>query len=161
MDINSQFSYSFGGSTLLELPLDQPSVALFISFLSVCKFAPSTISSYISAVSYAHKLKNLSDPTKSFLIRKLLSAQSRRGSPDVRFPIAQPVLHELVSSLSHTNSSAYQRTLYAAMFLIAFYGFFSSWRNSCQDQGFCPFSITNYPITILTKCSGVKNRKNY
>ena len=134
-NVYSKFSYRFGGSSLPDLPLDQASVALFISFLSASKFAPSTISSYISALSYAHKLKNLPDPTKSFLIRKLLTAQSRRGSPDVRFPITLPVLHELVSSLSHTNSTAYQRTLFAAMFLIAFYGFFRVGELAVKTKG--------------------------
>ena len=123
-NVYSQFPYRFGGGSLPELPLDQASVALFISFLSASNLAPSTTSSYILALSYAHKLKNLPDPTKSFLIRKLLTAQSRRDSPDVRFPITLPVLHELVSLLSHSNSSAYQRTLFAAMFLIAFTAFF-------------------------------------
>ena len=39
-NVYSQFSFRFGGSSLPELPLDQASVALFISFLSA---------------SYAHK----------------------------------------------------------------------------------------------------------
>ncbi len=104
-------------------------VALFISYLSASKLAPSTISSYIFAISYAHKLKSYPDPTKSFFTRKLLSAQSRRGSPDVRLPITRPVLYEVISSLSHTTGSAYQRTLYTAMFPIAFNVFF------LRDQG--------------------------
>ena len=62
-------------------------------------------------------------------------AQSRRGSPDVRFPITRLLLHELVSSLSHTNISAYQRTLYAAMFLIAFYGFFRVGEIAAKTKG--------------------------
>ena len=41
----------------------------------------------------------------------------------------------LVSSLSHTNSSAYQRTLYAAMFLIAFYGFFRVGEIAAKTKG--------------------------
>jgi len=114
---------------------DRASVALFISFLSASRLAPSTISSYISALSYAHKLKNIFDPTKSFLIRKLLSAQSRMGGPDVRFPITQPVFYELVSSLRHTNSSTYQRTLLAAMLRIAFYGFFRVGELAAKTKG--------------------------
>ena len=56
-NVYSEFSYRFGDSSLPELPLDQASVALFISFLSASKLAPSTISSYISALSYATNLK--------------------------------------------------------------------------------------------------------
>ena len=78
----------------------------------------------MSAISYMHKLNGLRDPMQAFLINKLLTALSRQGSCDIRVPISRPVLHELVSSLGHTTSSAFQHTLYSAMFLNAFYGFF-------------------------------------
>ena len=99
-------------------------LALFISYLCARKLAPSTIMSYISAIGYAHKMKGFADPTKAFLIRKLLTAVGRNKSSDIRLPITRQVLHELVESLVHTNSSAWQRTLFKAMFLVAFYGFF-------------------------------------
>ncbi|CAH3131895.1 unnamed protein product [Pocillopora meandrina] len=51
-------------------------IPLFISYLSFRKMAYSTINSYLSAISYVHKLKGLRDPTKSFLIQKLLTALS-------------------------------------------------------------------------------------
>ena len=71
-----------------------------------------------------HKLKGLRDPAKAFLINKLLTALSRQGSCEIRLPISRLVLNELVGSLGQTASSAFQRTLYSAMFLLAFYGFF-------------------------------------
>ena len=82
------------------------------------------LTSYLSAVGYVRKIKGYSDPTKSFLIHKLLTALSHRRLADLRLPITRPVLHELVKSLQHTNSSVHQRCLYSAMFLLAFYGFF-------------------------------------
>ena len=57
-------------------------------------------------------------------IQKLLTSLSRQKSCDVKLPISKPILHDLVSSLQHTNSSAAQRILFSAMFLTAFYGFF-------------------------------------
>ena len=39
-------------------------------------------------------------------------------------PVTRPVLHELVRSLRFTNSSGFQRSLNATMFLVAFYGLF-------------------------------------
>ena len=107
-----------------QLPLSANMLALFISYLSARQLAPSTITSYISALSYAHKLKRFSDPTKSFLIQKLLTVVSGRRKSDIRLPISRPVSYELVRSLRFTNSSAFQRNLYRAMFLLAFYGFF-------------------------------------
>ena len=106
-------------------PLTTVSLALFISFLDSRNLSPSTILSYLSAIGYIHKMKGLHDPTKAkFLIQKLLTSLSRQKSCDVRLPISKPNLHDLVSSLQHTNSLAAQRILFSAMFLTAFYGFF-------------------------------------
>ena len=108
----------------IKLPLSTATIALFISYLRARKLAASTITSYLSAISYVHKMKGLRVPTKAFLIQKLLIAVSKQRSPDTRLPITKPVLFQLVRSLQHTNSSAVQRTLFTAMFLTAFYGFF-------------------------------------
>ena len=99
-------------------------IPLFISYLSFRKLASSTTKSYLSAVSYVHKLKGLHDPTKSFLVEKLLTALSRQQPLDIRLPITRPILHGLLRSLSFSNSSAFQRSLFSAMFLVAFYGLF-------------------------------------
>ena len=109
-----------------QLALSSPHLALFISYLSARKFAPSMISSYLSAISYVHKIKGYSDPTKSILIHKLLMALSRQHLADLRLPSTRPVLHELIKSLQHTNnySSAFRCCFHSAMFLLAFYCFF-------------------------------------
>ena len=69
-------------------------------------------------------MQDLRDPTKTFLIQKLLTAVGRESSPDSRLPITKPALFQLLRSLQHTLSSAEQLTLFTAMFLIPFYGFF-------------------------------------
>ena len=56
--------------------------------------------------------------------QKLLTALSRQRPADVRLPVTRPVLHKLIQSLSFTNSSAFQRSLFSAMYLVAFYGLF-------------------------------------
>ncbi len=118
------FYARFCESSTPRLPLSSPQLALFISYLSAKNLAPSTIASYLSAIGYVHKIRGYCDPTKSFLIHKLLTASSRKRLADLRLPLTRPVLHELIKSLQHTNSSAFQRCLYSAMFLFAFYGFF-------------------------------------
>ena len=106
-------------------PLRSPRWPYLFRICSAKRLAHATICSYISALTYVHKLRGLADPTKSFLISNLLTAQ-RRANPqlDVRLPITRSVLHSLVRSLEFTSSSAYQRLLYSAMFLSALYGFF-------------------------------------
>ena len=119
------FSTEFCKSGASLLPVSVNNLALFISYLSSRKFASSTISTYVSALSYVHKLANFPEPTKQFLVQKILAAHSKlNSSPDVRLPITRSVLQRLVLALNHTNSSAYQRLLYQTMFVVAFYGFF-------------------------------------
>ena len=124
MGVFSDFLWSFLWAINPQLPVSSSQLALFISYLSAKKLAPSTITSYLSAISYVHKIKSYTDPTKYFLIHKLLTAVSRQRLADLRLPITRPVLHEVIKSLQHTTSSAFQRCLYSAMFLLAFYGFF-------------------------------------
>ena len=119
-----EFYVHFVSPHSFSLPLSTTTIALFVSYLRARKLAPSTISSYLSAISYVHKIKDLRDPTKEFLIQKLLTAVGKERSADPRLPITKPVPFQLVRSLQHTLSSAEQRTLFTAMFLIAFYGFF-------------------------------------
>ena len=88
-----EFSSEFGGSHDSLLLISLNNLALFISYLSARKFASSTISRCVSTVSYVCKLANFPDPTKTFLVQKLLASHWKLQSPlDVRFPITRSVL---------------------------------------------------------------------
>ena len=52
-------------------------IVLFVAYLSAKKLVPSTISTYISALGYAHKIESFSDPTKAFVVQKIKTALSR------------------------------------------------------------------------------------
>jgi len=119
-------------SNLLALPISTSCTALFISFLTAKGLAPATIMSYLSAIAYVHKLAGYPDPTKSFLIEKLTVALGRRRQADVRMPISRPLLYKLVQALANTVTSAYRRSLYSAMFMTAFYGFFRLGELACS-----------------------------
>ena len=53
-----------------------------------------------------------------------MTALSRQQPSDIRLAITGPILHQLIRSLTFSNSSAFQRSLFSAMFLVAFYGLF-------------------------------------
>ena len=55
-----------------SLPLTTTQLLTYLSYLSLKGLAPSTITTYISAVSYVHKMNSLPDPTNSFVIQKVL-----------------------------------------------------------------------------------------
>ena len=67
----SRRTYERAWKTYVLFPVSVNNLALFISYLSAKKFASSTISTYVSALSYVHKLGNFPDPTKNFLMQKL------------------------------------------------------------------------------------------
>ena len=107
------------------LPSPPSTVALFISHLvsPPHSSAPSTVCSSISAISYIHKLNNQSDPTSTFLIRKILRGVSKLHSKsDTRLPITFPILNSLIQALPSVCSH-YDQILYSAMFLTMFSSF--------------------------------------
>ena len=67
-----------------------PSVqdVVFIAHLSKGSLAPSTVRSYISAVSCKCKINGFVDPTQAFVVSKLLKGLSRlQKRSDKRLPI--------------------------------------------------------------------------
>ena len=144
-----QFYAHLYGSTNPPLPLPPTCIPLFISYLSFRKLACSTIKSYLSAISYAHKLKGFNDPTKSFLIDKLLTALSRQQPSDIRLPITRPILHQLIRSLTFSNSSAFQRSLFSAVFLVAFYGLFRIGELASKSTRFARSVVQYSNLTFL------------
>ena len=93
----------------------------FIAYLHHKGYAPKTMSTFLSAIGYAHKLFDFPDPTSAFVVSKLIAGAYRtRPAFDVRLPITVDVLNRLVESLVHTTEGEYDRYLYTAMFLFAF-----------------------------------------
>ena len=142
-----QFYRQFYGSDDPPLPVPTTYLPLFISYLTFL----STITSYLSAISYVHKLRVLRDPPKSFLIQKLLTALSRRQPVDIRLPVTRPVLHELVRALSFTYSSAFRRSLFSALFLVAFYGLFRIGELTAKSNRFASSVVQFGNLTFLSR----------
>ena len=123
LDVSTRYC----GTAFQQLPLGISDIVLFVAYLSAKKLAPSTISTYISALSYVRKNGYFSDPTKAFVVQKITTVQSKFCSKlDIRLPITRSILHKLVQALNHTITPAYQILLIQTMFLVAFYGFFLS-----------------------------------
>ncbi|XP_069140394.1 uncharacterized protein [Argopecten irradians] len=96
-------------------------ISLFVAHLYYHKFSPRTISTYLSAIAYVHKLLHRSDPTASFLVKKVVAGAYRLApSMDMRLPITVPILDRLIQAVVHTATTAYYRVLFQAMFLFAF-----------------------------------------
>jgi hypothetical protein len=83
----------------------------------------STVTSYLSGLSYDHKTRNLTDYTKSFIISKMLE-RLRRKNPkksDIRTPISLELLKKLISSLRWICNSDYEACMFSSAFSLAYF----------------------------------------
>ena len=80
-------------------PIPTEHLALFIAFLAEQKYAASTVLTYISALSFPHRLTSLPDPTKRDMIQLALRGYGKMNlSHDTRLPISLPLLEKIVSA---------------------------------------------------------------
>lgn len=110
-----KFSFSF------ELPLPPAMLALYVSYLYKCGYASSSITTYLSAISFIHKISNVTDSTSSFLVQKvLLGVKKVKPAIDARLPITLPVLNKLVGAAEVCVQGFYHISMFKSMLLLAF-----------------------------------------
>jgi len=112
------------GTSVISLPVQPAVLALFISHLFSLHYASSSVTTYVSAIGYVHKLVGVEDPTAATIIVQILKGY-RKLAPvrDVRLPITLPILRQLIQSFTHTATSAYQKCLMSGMCSLAFFAF--------------------------------------
>ena len=131
---NSQKTYSSGWNAFCEFLVESfgvctiPASALhirqFVAWLSLRGLSPNSIATYVAGVGYHHKLMGYLDPTKDFVVSKLLTGCRRdRHAPDSRQPITVPVLRLILQAVPRVCSSQYEAVLFRSVFLCAFFGF--------------------------------------
>ena len=107
--------------THLQFPVPVTFILLFVAHLHGQGFAPQSITSIISVLSYFHKVNGFSDPTKNFIVTKMLTgARNLRKSCDIRLPITLPILTHLIAALPQVFNSNYKCLMLRAMMVLAF-----------------------------------------
>ena len=107
-----------------SLPVTPVIIHEFIAWLSIKGYASSTIATYVSGVGVYHRLHGHVDPTKDFLVLKLLEGCRRdRQSCDSREPITISTLTRILEALPHVTVSHFECVLFRASMLCAFFGF--------------------------------------
>ena len=121
---------------LASLPLTTQHILLFIGYLNVKKYSPSSILTYLSAISYVHKLKGFSDPTTTFVVQKAIcGAMKMKSDSDARLPITICILQKMTLALHHTVSNPYLRTLFKCMYVISFFALMRVGEVTTNAQG--------------------------
>lgn len=107
------------------LPIPVSNLSLFIAFLDQKGLAPTTITTYMSAIGHQHKLTGVLDTTNSFLIQKLMQASKyNKKVHDIRLPITEQLLLSLCQAVDFTVDNAFKKLLFRTMMSVAFWGFF-------------------------------------
>ena len=97
-------------------------MATFICHLYTSNYAPTTILTYCSALSFVNKLFGAPDPSQNFLIKKLIEGAKKLGpSTDTRLPITLNTLHRLINALQTSQTNHYNRKMLSAMYLLCFH----------------------------------------
>ncbi len=139
-------------------PISTGSLALFITHLDMAGYAASTISTYVSSISFVHKLAGCTDPANTFLIRKLLEALPKAAPSHLpRLPITMELLVSLQQAINWLYST-YDRALLQSVFSLAFHlcariGEPTVSNNNTTNVLYCDqLSITRYhgKVTKLT-----------
>ena len=118
----SQFLHVILPSVSTNLPISPPVLALFIAYMHDHHYAPSTVSTYVSALGYCHKLSGFPDPTKAFFIVQMLKGYGKLGSRlDSRLPITLPILNTILESSIAIRHTPHDSCLFWAMCSLAFF----------------------------------------
>ena len=146
----------------LSPPITVSVMSLFIAYLFQKSLAPKTISTYLSAIGYVHKILAYNDPTQSFLVQKLVEGSYRLSpSIDARLPITVHILDKLIGCIPLIITSTYEQKLFTAVFLFAFSAFARVgelvWTNNAvSDHILClsdlSFSCVNGKIQKVLVC---------
>ncbi len=112
----------FGWAFTLPLPVSY--VCFFVTYMHMhLSLVPSTIATYLSAISFVHKINNYPDPCDNFVVHNLVSGVSRLDTDNkqTRLPITLPILHKLICALEVLEPVIYKQYMYKSMFLFSFH----------------------------------------
>ena len=130
------------------LPISPSLMALFIAYMFNFHYSPSTVTTYISALGYSHKLLGFPDPSKVFYVSQILKGYKNVGFRlDSRLPITLPILDRLVSIAPFLQGSTYQISL-------VFYAFLRIGEMTTHFNSTANPPLQLYQITKLISPSG-------
>ena len=106
----------------MEFGTNARELVLFASKLFKAQYSHSTIQSYISAISFWHKIHQRPDPTDNFLIKKFLSGIKKVAPAKARLhPVSKDILHFLVNNVQRAGLSKYDQILLKAMLSLMYF----------------------------------------
>lgn len=97
-------------------------ILMFIAHLSIQGCKQTTARAYTSAIAFKCKVLGNGDPTKHFLVGKVLEGMKRQNNNrDVRMPITLEILNQILHKLPVVCQDTYETSLFSAAFTLAYY----------------------------------------
>ena len=108
-------------------PINSLQIAKFISYCALQGLKGTTIQTHVACLNYFHNILGFTSPCNHFLVKKLLQGSKKLSNkPDKRPPITLSILKSLLACIGNMDISHYEKRLYKAMFLAAFFRTFKS-----------------------------------
>ena len=128
--------------------VSRENIALYIAHSDLRGLQPSTIQSHLSAISFISQLNDLPDYTASFTIDKIMKSLHKKStSSDIRLPIGQNLLQNLIKILPALCTSAYECALYGALFSLAYYALLRASECTSSKHVLCIDNITRTALS--------------
>ena len=104
-----------------KFPVPPQVIAKFAVWLGLRGFKPNTVATHIVGLGWWHKVRGLEDPSKHYLVKRVLIGMRKGGPPTKQAkPLRYPILRKVVSVLGSARDD-YDRKLFRAAFLVAYY----------------------------------------
>ena len=103
-----------------------------------------TIRTYISAISFVHKMKDVKDTTSAFSVIKTLQGflnSSLAAKRPTLLPITKDILHKIINSIKFATECNFTRIMLRALFLTSYY--------ACLCIGEAVYSQSNTHTLLL------------
>lgn len=114
------FSIEILGSAA-TLPCSVSEITIFVAYLHAKGYSSSSLPCILSALGYFHKMLGHPDPSKNFLLGKLVAGAKSSNKKEIpRLPITRPVLHKLYQAAGHSVQIGFDRLVFRAAITLGF-----------------------------------------
>ena len=108
---------------MLKIPVSPETIAHFVAYLEVDGVAPSTIQSIVSGIGFFHRIKELPNPSTSYLVKRVILGAKAKAAPPVQaYPIQKDMLHKMCNLAMDLLVPSYDAMLVTAMLLFGYHG---------------------------------------
>ena len=103
-------------------PASRCMVAGYVAYMYTKGYAPTSIQSALSAISYYHKLLDKPDVVNSYFIQKLIMGAKRaRPTADTRTPVTMTILRKLATAVPSSTDDNYTSCLLRALLSLSYF----------------------------------------